>query len=171
MGICILPGGPRSSSLRLTRYLRAVINFITKSYRHSCNCLNSSLLIKKNLEINQTLWTGNKSSKRLISSTGVTQYRDWATGWTPGVRFSAEAGIFLSWSPYSYRPWGPHNRLCSGYRGIFSGVKLLKRDADHSPPSSVEVKNAWRYTSTPPYVFLAWYLVKDKGQHPNTYLR
>jgi len=24
------------------------------------------------------------------------------------------------------------------------------READHSPPSSVEVKNTWSYTSTPP---------------------
>jgi hypothetical protein len=27
------------------------------------------------------------------------------------------------------------------------------RQADHSPPSRMEVKNAWSYTSTPPYVF------------------
>jgi len=33
-------------------------------------------------------------------------------------------------------------------------------EADHSPPSSAEVKNAWSYTSTPPYVFMAWCLVK-----------
>jgi hypothetical protein len=25
-----------------------------------------------------------------------------------------------------------------------------RREADHSPPSSAEVKNAWRYTSIPP---------------------
>jgi hypothetical protein len=29
------------------------------------------------------------------------------------------------------------------------GVERPWREADHSPPSSVEVKNAWRYTSTP----------------------
>jgi hypothetical protein len=28
------------------------------------------------------------------------------------------------------------------------GVKRLGREADHSPPSSAEVKNAWSYTST-----------------------
>jgi len=32
---------------------------------------------------------------------------------------------------------------------IFSGVMRPEREADHSPPSSAEVKNAWRYTSTP----------------------
>jgi hypothetical protein len=30
------------------------------------------------------------------------------------------------------------------------GVKQPGREADHSPPSSAEVKNAWSYTSTPP---------------------
>jgi hypothetical protein len=33
---------------------------------------------------------------------------------------------------------------------VTPGVKWPGREADHSPPSSVEVKNAWRYTSTPP---------------------
>jgi hypothetical protein len=31
---------------------------------------------------------------------------------------------------------------------ISSGVKWLGREADHSPPSSAEVNNAWSYTST-----------------------
>jgi hypothetical protein len=30
------------------------------------------------------------------------------------------------------------------------GVKRPGHEADHSPPSSAEVKNAWSYTSTPP---------------------
>jgi hypothetical protein len=30
------------------------------------------------------------------------------------------------------------------------GLKRPGREADHSPPSSAEVKNAWSYTSTPP---------------------
>jgi hypothetical protein len=33
------------------------------------------------------------------------------------------------------------------------GVKLPGREADHSPPSSAEVKTTWSYTSTPPYAF------------------
>jgi hypothetical protein len=32
---------------------------------------------------------------------------------------------------------------------LSSGVKRPGREADHSPPSSDEVKNAWGYTSTP----------------------
>jgi hypothetical protein len=37
-----------------------------------------------------------------------------------------------------------------GTRDSFPGVKRPGREADHSPPSSAEVKNAWRYASTPP---------------------
>jgi hypothetical protein len=37
------------------------------------------------------------------------------------------------------------------------GVRLSGREADYSPPPSAEVKNAWHYTSTPQYVFMAWY--------------
>jgi hypothetical protein len=34
---------------------------------------------------------------------------------------------------------------------VFSlGVKRPGGEADHSPPSSADVKNAWSYTSTPP---------------------
>jgi hypothetical protein len=33
------------------------------------------------------------------------------------------------------------------------------READHSPLTSAQVKKTWTYTSTPPYVFVAWCLV------------
>jgi hypothetical protein len=44
------------------------------------------------------------------------------------------------------------------------GVKRPVREADHSPLSSAEVKNAWSHTSTPQYVFMAWCSVKAQGQ-------
>jgi hypothetical protein len=39
-----------------------------------------------------------------------------------------------------------------GTSGSFPGEKLPGREADHSPPSSAEVKNAWSYTSIPPNI-------------------
>jgi hypothetical protein len=33
-------------------------------------------------------------------------------------------------------------------------------EANHSPPSSVEAKNVWSCTSTPPFLFMAWCLIK-----------
>jgi hypothetical protein len=35
-----------------------------------------------------------------------------------------------------------------------SGVKRPKSEGDHSLPSSVEVKNIWIYTPTPPHAIM-----------------
>jgi hypothetical protein len=43
------------------------------------------------------------------------------------------------------------------------GVKWPGHEADNSTLSIAQVKNVWSYTSTPPYAFVAWYLVKHKG--------
>jgi hypothetical protein len=39
--------------------------------------------------------------------------------------------------------------------GSYPEVKRQGREADHSPPTSAEVKELWIYTSTPIYVFMA----------------
>jgi len=41
-------------------------------------------------------------------------------------------------------------------------VPYPERVTDSSHPSSAEVMNEWSYTSTPQFVFMAWYLVKHK---------
>jgi hypothetical protein len=43
-----------------------------------------------------------------------------------------------------------------------TGSKRTEAWADHSRPPSVDVKNAWSYTSIPPYVSMAWCLVKQR---------
>jgi hypothetical protein len=50
------------------------------------------------------------------------------------------------------------------------GIKQPVREADYSPPYSAEVKNAWSYISTPPYVFMAWCLVKFLTPNINQFL-
>jgi len=40
------------------------------------------------------------------------------------------------------------------------GVKWSGYKADHSPTSSAEVENVWRYISTPQYALMAWCSVK-----------
>jgi len=42
------------------------------------------------------------------------------------------------------------------------GIKQPGRETDHSLPYSAKVKNAWSYTFTPQYVFMAWCLVKHR---------
>jgi len=52
------------------------------------------------------------------------------------------------------------------------GVKVSEGEggqADNSHPFSVEV-NAWSYTSTPPYIFTAWYSVKHRNNFTFTSL-
>jgi len=41
-------------------------------------------------------------------------------------------------------------------------VKWPGHEADHSPPSSAEIKNVWSYTSIPPYILMTWCLVKHR---------
>jgi hypothetical protein len=48
----------------------------------------------------------------------------------------------------------PPNLLYNKYRGSFQGGKAAGREADHSPPTNVEVKKTWVYTSIPPYTFM-----------------
>jgi hypothetical protein len=72
-----------------------------------------------------------------------------------GIRVPVEARLFLL--PALFRPalgstqpsiqWVP--------RVLSLGVKLPGRGADHSPPTSVEVKKMWIYTSTLTYAFMA----------------
>jgi hypothetical protein len=42
------------------------------------------------------------------------------------------------------------------------GLKWPGDEANHSPPSKAEVRNEWSYNSTPPYVFMAWCLIKQR---------
>jgi hypothetical protein len=69
-----------------------------------------------------------------------------------------------------------------GAGNSFPRVKQPGCEADHSPPSSAEVKNAWSYTSTPPatswraawlttrYVFMARYLIKHRDNRAKNFV-
>jgi hypothetical protein len=57
----------------------------------------------------------------------------------------------------SFRPvLGPRQPSFQWVTGSLStGVKRPGCEANHSPPTSAEVKKTWIYTSTPPYFFMA----------------
>jgi hypothetical protein len=66
------------------------------------------------------------------------------------VRFLAGLGISL-FTTMSGTTLGPTQPPIQWVPGALSRrVKRPGCEADHSPPSSAEVKNAWNYTSTPP---------------------
>jgi hypothetical protein len=78
-------------------------------------------------------------------------------------------GIFL-FTTASRTALGPTRPPIQWVRRVLSlGVKRQGREGDHSPPSSTEVKNAWSYTSTPPYVFMAWCFVKHRDNFTFTF--
>jgi hypothetical protein len=70
-----------------------------------------------------------------------------------GVRVPVGAIIFIF--PCPDRMWGPPSLLSGGCRGSFLGVKRPGREADHSSPTSAEVKKTGVFASTPPHVFMA----------------
>jgi hypothetical protein len=67
----------------------------------------------------------------------------------PGDRIPRGWGIFLFSKTVQTAP-GAHPASYSIGNGVLPGLKLLKRDADHSTPSTAQVKNEWSCTSTPP---------------------
>jgi hypothetical protein len=72
-------------------------------------------------------------------------------------------GIFL-FTTASRTALGPTQPPIQWVPGILSlGVKRPGREAGYSLPSSAEVKNAWSYTSSLQYVFMAWCLVKQRN--------
>jgi len=79
--------------------------------------------------------------------------------------------ILISWYLTYIFFCGAHPASCTlGNGGSFPGGKLPGREADHSPPSNADVKNAWRYTSTSEYVFMAWCLIKHRDNFALLYL-
>jgi hypothetical protein len=75
----------------------------------------------------------------------------------PGVRFPAEAPDFPLLRGVQIA-FGAHPAYHSQSTwGSFAVRKLAEAcSLPLTPLSSVEVKNAWTYTSTPPHVFTAW---------------
>jgi hypothetical protein len=62
--------------------------------------------------------------------------------------FSVQAGKYID----KFLHWlrDPAGLQSNVYEGIISpGVKQPDREANHSPPSSADVKNTWSYTSSP----------------------
>jgi hypothetical protein len=85
---------------------------------------------------------------------GKTLYSDWLGVGRPGFdsRQRQQIAHFSTSSRPALGSTQPPIQWVPG--DISPDLKRLERDADHSPPSSAEVKKTWIYTSTPPYVFM-----------------
>jgi hypothetical protein len=73
-----------------------------------------------------------------------------------GVRVRIPVGSRIPFSTSSRPTLGPTQPPIQWVPGALSpGVKRPGCEADHSAPTSAEVKKMWIYTSTPPYAFMA----------------
>jgi hypothetical protein len=103
----------------------------------------------------------NSKKEHSLSVVQTSRYNDclWLDG--RGCRILSPGGDrFLSSPSRPHRYWVPPSLPSNRYRGFFPWrIKRPGREADHSPPYTVEVKNNLIYTSTPLYVFMAQYLI------------
>jgi len=83
------------------------------------------------------------------SSVGiVTGYGLDDRGWGFIFRRRLEIFLFTTVSRPTLGPTEPPSQRVSG--SLSPGLRRAEREAEDSPPCSTEVKNTWRYTSTPP---------------------
>jgi hypothetical protein len=141
-----------------------------------CTSLTSSLMVAVLFFVNIPVVWENTDTKLGIHIITIVQivpfFRNSITTWEPGQRSrysdwlragrprgrtsSPSKGKIFRLSTSSKPVLGPTPPPIQWVPGALSPeVRRPGREADHSPPTSVEVKNTWIYTSTPPYAFMA----------------
>jgi hypothetical protein len=85
-------------------------------------------------------------------------------GWATGVPFPR--GARITSLHHTFKPALEVIQSATQWvvGSIYLEVKRPGFESDHSPACSGEVNDAWSYTSTPPYVFIAWCLIMHKKQ-------
>jgi len=82
-----------------------------------------------------------------------------------GARFRARKEVFL-YSKCFNRSWDPSSFLPTVWRGTFPRIKLPKPETDRC---DAEVKNAWRYSSTPLYALVTRWLILQRDNWTCTF--
>jgi len=119
------------------------------------------LIIHTKLVEGYKLWNSSPYNNRagVVSVSTVT--RQWAG--RPGFDFWQGQGFF---SHHVQTGSGAHPASYT-METSSQGVKWPVREADHSPSTSVEIKNVWRYSSSSRYVFMAYRLFKHRDNFGN----
>jgi hypothetical protein len=118
----------------------------------------------------QWVTRANLRQKEVYTNLLETGNQDSVVGIATGCKLDARGVRVLALSPsgaknFLFSMWsrpalGPTQPPIQWVPGVLSpGVKRPWREADHSPPTSAEVKKMWIYTSTPPYAFMAQCLI------------
>jgi hypothetical protein len=91
--------------------------------------------------------------------------------WTGQVGLNSQQGqgvfLFATTSRPALGPTQPPNQWV--LEALSPGVKQLVGCEAFYSPSTAEIKNAWIYTATPPYVFMIWYVVKHRDNFSFTF--
>jgi hypothetical protein len=92
------------------------------------------------------IWKQFSQTNSLSTGAGTSQWYSAGlrVGWS-GVRVTTGA-LFTTASRPALGPTQPPIQWVP--RALSLGIKRPKREADHSPPSSAEVRNAWSYNFT-----------------------
>jgi hypothetical protein len=78
--------------------------------------------------------------------------------------------VILQFTTASRPTLRPNHPPIQGAPGtLFLVIKRPEREADHSPPSSAEVKNSLALPPLPKYAFVAWCLVKHRDNYTFTF--
>jgi len=93
----------------------------------------------------------------LLSTVGVVwyEYSDWAKDWINGVRVSAGRGVYIFCSTPRRLGLCTTHSYPVGSRTL--SLASIHRNVKMTAQCSANIKNAWSYSSTLPYVFvLTW---------------
>jgi hypothetical protein len=114
-------------------YTQKIRNFI----HCSCLCVNS---IRRRNYLESPVWIESRH-RSLCIATMLQAGQSWGGGGGLGIF------IFTTASRTALEPTQPPNQWVP--RALSLGATWPGRETDHSPPSSAEAKNVWRYTFTP----------------------
>lgn len=62
------------------------------------------------------------------------------------------------------KEFSPFRSVHIGSECLPPSLKFLRNEAHHLPVSSIDVNNAWIYTSALPYAFVVWCFIKHKNK-------
>jgi hypothetical protein len=103
-------------------------------------------------------------NQKICTDSSVVQR--WATGWIiGGASPGSGLGTFLLTTASRPALWPTQSHIQWVPEALSLGVKGKEREADHSRPSSAEVKNAWSYTSISQYTLKVWCSIKKKSEN------
>jgi hypothetical protein len=119
------------------------------SYPHACYISHHLILFDLTTNYVSLPYTDSwDSAVGIVTRYGAGQPRGQSSSLGGGKNFH-----FYMSSELALGPTQPPMQWVAGV--LPPGVKWLRREADHSPPTSAEVKKTWVYISTPPYIFMA----------------